>query len=327
MVTEFKIKKSTALLEPELACPGDLSAKAKRRRKLFVKPGTCPQQAGLNLGVTMIEIPESKTISLQAGNTLNGKKIAEVIKPSKIHKLAWYSGNPAGYNKILAGRRVKSTRGHGMFVDLLCDSNTCITIGDGTNIRYYPSVDQAPEKHQLLIIFEDGSAVAFTVAMYGGIWAYRGKLENKYHQKSLNSISPLADEFDEFYFCNLIKSVTRDLPAKALLATEQRIPGLGNGVLQDILFNAGIHPKKKKSTLSGKEQYKLFQSMKQTLKSMARLGGRDTEKDFFGEYGKYKTVLSKNTAGQPCPNCAHPVLKESYLGGAVYFCPNCQKIN
>lgn|GEM_PF-2077218 len=37
---------------------------------------------------------------------------------------------------------------------------------------------------------------------------------------------------------------------KAFLATEQRIPGLGNGVLQDILWTARIHPKLHKCALA-----------------------------------------------------------------------------
>jgi len=48
------------------------------------------------------------------------------------------------------------------------------------------------------------------------------------------------------------------LSLKALLATEQRIPDFGNGVLQDILFSAKMHPKKKVGTLSEKDKEVLF---------------------------------------------------------------------
>jgi formamidopyrimidine-DNA glycosylase len=123
---------------------------------------------------------------------------------------------------------------------------------------------------------------------------------------------------------NIFKNTTKDLSIKALLATEQRIPGIGNGVLQDILFNAGIHPKRKKSKVSDFQKAELFHSLKVTLKSMTDLGGRDTEKDFFGHFGGYKTLLSKNTIKKPCPNCGLAIVKEAYLGGTVYFCPVCQ---
>jgi len=275
----------------------------------------------------MLEIPESKTISLQAGSTLKGKRITEVFNATSPHKFAWFSGDPERYPAMLRGRQVLSAKGHGMFVDICLDDNTFITIGDGTNVRYYPAGEDPPDKYQLLIVFDDNSFIAFTVAMYGGIWAYRGDFDNPYHQRSLKSISPLDSLFDEDYFVKIIKNTAKDLSAKALLATEQRIPGLGNGVLQDILFNAGIHPKRKKSTISDLEVKNLFQSLKSTLRRMADMGGRDTEKDLFGINGGYRTILSKNSLGNPCPMCDGKIIKEAYMGGAVYYCPICQKLS
>ena len=274
----------------------------------------------------MLEIPESRTIGRQANETLTDKKITDVLPASSPHKFAFYSGDPSEYAKLLNGKHILSAKGYGMFVDLHCEEDICITIGEGTNMRYYTPIEARPEKHQLLMLFDDGSCTAFTVAMYGGIWAYRGVFENPYYQTSLNSTSPLEAEFNESFFENIFKSTTKDLSMKALLATEQRIPGIGNGVLQDILFNAGLHPKRKKSTLSDFQKGELFHSLKVTLASMTDKGGRDTEKDLFGNFGGYKTLLSKNTVNKPCPNCGYTIKKEAYLGGAVYYCPVCQKI-
>ena len=274
----------------------------------------------------MLEIPESKIVSQQALKTLTGKKITEVFTATHPHKFAFFNGDPTNYKRMLTGKEIRATRGHGMFVDMLCDADTSLIIGEGTNMRFYAPGEQIPEKYQLLITFNDNSCVAFTVAMYGLIWACNGVFDNPYHQKSLSSVSPLDDAFDYAYFDRIYKDVTKDLSAKALLATEQRIPGLGNGVLQDILFNAGIHPKRKKSKISEGEKTELFKSLKGTLKKMTDLGGRDTEKDFFGDNGRYKTILSRNTVNQPCPKCGDLIVKEAYLGGAVYFCPTCQKI-
>ena len=274
----------------------------------------------------MLEIPESKTMSLQIEEVLAGKRIVEVKNATSPHKFAWYNGDPKEYDKLLSGKQVVSSRGHGMFVDICCEDNTFIIVGDGTNVRYYPSREKCPEKFQLQIIFDDSTCIIFTVAMYGGIWACKDEFQNPYYQGSLHSISPLEDAFNESVFEKIFQSVTKDISMKALLATEQRIPGLGNGVLQDILFNANIHPKRKKSTLSDFEKGELFHSLKTTLNNMAKNGGRDTEKDLFGQNGRYKTILSKNTVNQPCPNCGNSIVKEAYLGGAVYYCPVCQKL-
>lgn len=111
---------------------------------------------------------------------------------------------------------------------------------------------------------------------------------------------------------------------KAFLATEQRIPGLGNGVLQDILLAAGLHPKRKISGMTEERRRKIYDAVQGTLERMTAAGGRDTEKDFFGRKGGYQTFLSKKTVGKPCPYCGNPIQKMNYLGGTVYFCPFCQ---
>ncbi len=72
------------------------------------------------------------------------------------------------------------------------------------------------------------------------------------------------------------------------------------------------------------EHHGLFTSLKQTLAEMTRLGGRDTEKDLFGNQGGYHTVMSANNNSKPCPNCGTPIVKEAYLGGSVYYCSQCQ---
>ena len=274
----------------------------------------------------MLEIPESKVIGRQAHQVLAGKTITDVINATTHHKFTWYNGDPLLYKDLLTGKKIERTNGHGMYVDLHCDGDVHISIGDGTNMQYHQDPGSYSGKHQLLIVFDDDSYLVFNVAMYGGIFAYQGELENPYYQGSLNSISPLSDDFDEPFFENILKITKPTLSVKAFLATEQRIPGLGNGVLQDILFNARIHPKRKIVTLSDSLKETLFRSVKTTLKEMTIQGGRDTEKDLFGRNGGYKTRLSKNTFHLPCPVCGSVIVKEAYLGGAVYYCPGCQKL-
>lgn len=274
----------------------------------------------------MIEIPESKIISRQAAGILTGKTVSRVINATSPHKFAFFNGDPAGYPALLSGRRIETINGYGAFVDLVMEDEVHLLVGDGTIMRYYRSEDEQPAKHQQLILLDDGSFLVFTVAMYGCIYAFQGDFDNPYYQGSMHKLNPLDDGFDEDYFEGLMNGAKKNLTAKALLATEQRIPGLGNGVLQDILFNAGVHPKRKIPTLSDLEKTDLLYSMKGTLMHMVEQGGRNTEKDFFGNWGGYPVVLSKNTYKSPCPNCGHEIVREAYLGGTVYYCPICQKL-
>jgi formamidopyrimidine-DNA glycosylase len=165
-----------------------------------------------------------------------------------------------------------------------------------------------------------------SIQMYGGVGSFLdGELDNLYYRVAKEKPSPFSPEFDKVHFDGIISAQeVQKLSLKALLATDQRIPGFGNGVLQDILFNAKMHPKKKVNTLSEKDKRDLFNSVSSTLSAMASQGGRDTELDLFGHPGGYKTVLSKNTVNKPCPVCKTKIKKEAYMGGSIYFCENCQ---
>ena len=202
-----------------------------------------------------------------------------------------------------------------------------ILLGEGANIRFHAEGETRPAKHQLLVEFADGSALSAAVQMYGGMGAFlEGELDNPYYRVAKEKTSPFSSAFDRVYFDRLVSAPeVQKLSLKALLATEQRIPGLGNGVLQDILFNAGMHPKKKTGTLSAKDRKVLFQAVKDTLSAMAAKGGRDTETDLFGRPGGYKTILSKYTVNTPCRVCGTVIKKDAYMGGSIYYCAKCQR--
>ena len=274
----------------------------------------------------MIEIPESQTVARQIRETLTGRTVTAVFNATHPHKFTWYSGDPLEYPKLLTGRRIVSAEGHGAFVDLLLDDGVHIALSDGVNLRLYESDADVPSKYQLLVTLDDGCFLVFTVAMYGGINAFRGDFDNPYYQGAKTKYSPLEERFDAAYFDRLLAGAKQNLSTKAFLATEQRIPGLGNGVLQDILFRAGIHPKRKLATLSDEDADRLFGTVKSLLTEMTGRNGRDTEKDLFGRNGGYRVQLSRNTCAEPCPVCGGSIVKESYLGGAVYYCPRCQPL-
>ncbi|MBC8570727.1 endonuclease VIII [Zongyangia hominis] len=274
----------------------------------------------------MLELPESYTIARQLQETVGGKRIQNVIAAHSPHGFAFYYGDPQEYQGLLSGRQVEGVEPSAGLVEMrLGDAR--LVLGDGVNIRFVGPGEKRPPRHQLLLEFDDFSAVVCTVQMYGGLWAFReGENDNFYYLVTKEKPTPFSDAFDESYYNALWEKEKPTLTAKAFLATEQRIPGLGNGVLHDILFRAGIHPKSHLGALSGEEKHRLFESVKGTLLAMAGQGGRDTEKDLFGCTGGYQTLLSSKTWKRPCPQCGGEILRQAYLGGNVYFCPHCQEL-
>lgn len=275
----------------------------------------------------MIELPESVSIAGQLNDTVCGRRIAAVTAACTPHKLAWYYGEPPTYPGLLVGRSAGKAAPLGSMVEIEVE-DARVLLGEGVAIRFHGRGQPRPARHQLLVEFDDDSALSASVQMYGGLGAFpEGELDNYYYRVAGEKPSPLSPEFDGVYFHRIVgQDGVRKLSLKGLLATEQRIPGLGNGILQDILFNARMHPRKKVNSLVGKDVEALFDSVKNTISRMAAKGGRDTELDLFGKPGGYRTILCRKTAGKPCPTCGTVIRKEAYMGGSVYYCGQCQSM-
>lgn len=272
----------------------------------------------------MLEFPEVINLSRQLRESVLGMKVEEVLPPTKEHKFCWFNGDVRDYDRQIRRSVISDVNGFGIYVELSFNDGHKLCINDGVNVRFLPN-SSLPMDYQLLINLDSANSMAFSVAMYGGIVLHDGSYDNEYYLKSKNAISPFDAKFEDYFFETLSASKP-SLSAKAFLATEQRFPGIGNGVLQDILFNAEMQPKRKISTLSQGDKENLLHCTIDTLKKMTDGGGRDTEKNLYGETCGYKTLLSKNTINKPCPRCGATIVKEPYLGGAVYYCPNCQSL-
>jgi formamidopyrimidine-DNA glycosylase len=275
----------------------------------------------------MIELPEAVNLANQLNDTVPGKRIAAVTAVHTPHKLAWYYGEPSTYSDLLTHKTIEKASPFGNMVEIQVEKAN-ILFGEGVNIRFHDQGDPRPARHQLLVEFDDHSALSFSVQMYGGVGAFpEGGLDNNYYRVAKEKPSPLAQTFDKTYFFGIVSAPDiQKLSLKALMATEQRIPGLGNGILQDILFNAKMHPKKKAGSLSDGDKEALYDSVKSIISAMASGGGRDTELDLFGNHGAYKTILCKNTGNKPCPVCGTLIKKEAYMGGSIYYCEKCQEL-
>ncbi len=274
----------------------------------------------------MVELPEAKHLATQLNQTVAAQTVQCVEAAHTPHVWAWYSGDPSLYPARLEGKQVMSSEHWGGFVVLHLSEDARLLFGEGTSLRWFPSGTALPAKHQLLLDLGTGSLVA-SVQMYGFMLLEEGaEPGNPYARTAQLAPSPLVERFDLPHFRSLRDSVAgKTVSLKGFLATEQRIPGLGNGVLQDILFEAELHPRRKLESLAEEEFTKLYCALKATLNAMVAAGGRDTESDLFGNHGRYHTKVSRLTLGKPCPRCGSHIVKKAYMGGNVYTCPNCQR--
>ncbi|MDF9867347.1 formamidopyrimidine-DNA glycosylase [Bacilli bacterium PM5-3] len=273
----------------------------------------------------MIELPEAIVLAKQLKENVLNKKIVKIITKESPHRFAFFN-DEVDYEKELVGKQFIDAYNHAGIVELKLDESF-LTLRDGTNIRYYKDKSLLPKKHQLLIEFEDESYLVVSVQMYGEINLSLESREHEFYYQicKLNS-NPSHDDFTFEYFSNMLANCDDKLSIKAALATEQRIPGIGNGVLQDILFKARINPKTKLSLINQDQRKELYNVMMELIAKMIELGGRNTEKDIFNDAGGYEVILSSKTYKNGCPICKGEITKQAYLGGSVYFCENEQPL-
>jgi formamidopyrimidine-DNA glycosylase len=228
---------------------------------------------------------------------------------------------------LFNGKTFKQAYGFGSWVEMKFEDRI-LAVSEGTGLLYTDQENKLPEKHQMLLKFDNGSMICAYVKMYGAVVGTKdSEYKNKYYIVAKEKPSVFSEDFDLEYFETIMEDEgLQKLSIKAFLATEQRIPGLGNGVLQDILFNSKIRPREKAKNISKKQRDFLYQTIISTLREMTEQGGRDTEKDLFGNNGGYQTKMSKNTVNQPCQVCNTNIVKASYMGSSIYFCPICQHL-
>ena len=164
--------------------------------------------------------------------------------------------------------------------------------------------------------------------MWGAMELYEeGKELERQYIKGMRT-TPMDPEFSLEYLSALIEECTNEgsRSVKGLLTQDQLIPGLGNSIAQDIMFKARLHPKQSIAGLSEAQIKNLYQAIMETVAEAIELGGRNDEIDLYGNPGRYKRIMDKAAAGQPCPECGTKVEKMAYLGGTCYYCPECQRL-
>ena len=276
----------------------------------------------------MFELPEFTTLAKQMNETLPGKCIREGKLSDTPHRFVWYNRKPAEFTQLTQGKTIGAAHAQGKWLFVDVEPGYRLVFGEcGGKILYHPADNDPPSKYHLLLRFDDGSALSATTQMWGAMELYeRGKEHERQYIKDMRT-TPIEPGFTFEYFSRLIDDVLEieKKSVKGLLTQDQLIPGLGNAIAQDILFAAHLSPKHAIAELNKTQRRQLYNAIVKTVKQVIVKGGRYDEFDLYNQPGKYVRLMDKNAVNRPCPECGRQIKKIAYLGGACYFCPNCQE--
>jgi formamidopyrimidine-DNA glycosylase len=271
----------------------------------------------------MLELPEVLTLSRQLNQELKGKTIRSAGRGNSPHKFAFFKPSDEELAKALARKKVDAVKGDGKCIlfELTPRAVFCIAEMDG-RILFHGKGASLPAKYQLLISFTDGTALTATVGLWGFFGV--GSATAPLLANQTKTIDPLGAEFTLARFNELFAEYPKpNHPIKAFLINRPRLRGFGNGYMQEMLFRAGLLPTRTVASIEKGERRRLHRAIREVLAEATKKAGSADACDIYGRPGRYvKTVGAKVKS---CTICRTPIAKKSFLGGATYFCPRCQR--
>jgi formamidopyrimidine-DNA glycosylase len=279
----------------------------------------------------MIEMPEAATLARQMNAELTGKTIVHFARGSQTHKFLWLNRPDEEYESILPGKTITGVSHYGRSIYLFMGDENMLWWGDaGGKILYHAPGEKVPAKYHLSWEFSDGSHLTYALRMWGAVKLLdASEFDERPHEET--GVPPLHPDFTFERF----NAMLDEYPEKTskgikgfLVATGYAIPnhvhGLGNAIVQDILFHTQLSPKRKIPDIVPDERQSLYDAIQSTVAEAIEAGGRYDEYDLYGDKGGYVRLMDSKTVDKPCANCGTNIQKISYLGGACYLCPSCQ---
>ena len=268
-------------------------------------------------------MPEITVIARQMNGEIVGKQVAEIEakQPNNLNMPV------AEFTEAIVGKIVKKVYGKGkwIFSKLEPGYGLFLNLGMGGDLIYFVSVQSLPDKYNFKLTFADGSGFTMRFYWFGYIHLVQEEDFSVHKMTSRLGISPTEDEFTLDYFKKLLG--VRKTCIKSFLLDQKNVAGIGNVYIQDILFNARLHPNRKISTLTDEEKIELYKSIRNVLESSIRLRGLTYEKDFYGRNGEFTSneFHVGYKTGQPCPKCGTTIEKIRTGSTSSYICPKCQQ--
>ena len=250
----------------------------------------------------MIELPEATTIARQMSAELKGKCIADGNRGNAPHKFAFYSRPPEEYAAIFEGKTMGEATVNGWLILASVEPAHTLILGcGGERIIYHHSATSLPKKRQLLLHFTDDTYLTVTVQGWGAALLLHQSEVAGHRFVNLAKPSPLSDAFTPDYFLGLFTGLAKDDRAsvKYFMISEPGVLGVGNGCLQDILWQARLHPRRPAVGLTSAEKLRLYTAIREVLQEMVEGGGRDSDRDLCNCPGSYKRILHSKVVGQP----------------------------
>ena len=268
----------------------------------------------------MPELPEIASRAREMNKALAGKTIKkiEVLQPKCLNV------SVKRFKNALEGAELLDTSYHGKWLFTRTSKGyLLINMGMGGELLLVDKKSM-PEKWRVAFHFKDGTTLAVNFWWFGYT---HYAAENRLGRHEMTSkLGPNAIDISLKEFRGLVEG--RRGAVKPFLLNQERIAGIGNAYVHDILFMAGLHPLRKLDTLTDDEVEALWYGIQNGLGLSLKKRGAFYERDLRGRRGGFKMqdILIGYREGKPCPNCGGKIVKIRTGSTASFVCEKCQPL-
>jgi formamidopyrimidine-DNA glycosylase len=260
----------------------------------------------------MPELPDVEVFR----NYLNATSLHREIETVHVRDERLLEGVSAStVRRRLKGSALEGTRRHGklLFVSLSEGGWLVMHFGMTGELTYYEKGAE-PEHTALLLDFVDGSHLAYRNRRTFGRLELAEDVDEYVEERGLGP-DPLAGDFGLREFRSVLEG--RSGAVKTTLMNQQVLAGLGNIYVDELLFDAGVHPETGVDRLSEDTVEALWRSLRRVVDAAieARVDVEEMPRTF---------LIRRREEGAACPRCDGTVEKSEVGGRATYFCPSCQ---
>ena len=230
--------------------------------------------------------------------------------------------NAAGLRQALTGARLLDSQAHGKQVlfRFSKDAWVGIHLGMTGKLQAVPSGAAlfAPGRHDHLVLrLSERSLVFSDPRQFGRVRFHRGRAAPPWW----NHLPPalLAGEFSRPVMEKFL-SRHRAAPIKAVLLLQAGFPGIGNWMADEILWQAGIHPRRPAGKLGPAETKRLHRAIKSVSRTALRTVGADD-----GDLPRTWLFDRRWQRGGHCPKDGALLRYDAIGGRTTCWCPYCQE--
>ncbi|HEU5080550.1 MAG TPA: DNA-formamidopyrimidine glycosylase family protein [Opitutaceae bacterium] len=181
------------------------------------------------------------------------------------------------------------------------------------------SADHEPAKHDHLVLYTAKHALVFNDPRQFGRVQFS---VSKEAPKWWSSIAPAitSAEFSVKAVAEFLRR-RKGAPIKAVMLMQERFPGVGNWMADEILWRAEIHPRRLAGSLDDEEIKALHRETKWVAKEALRIIGKD-----FSDLPQSWLFHHRWEKGGLCPKTKVPLKREEIGGRTTCWSPGRQKM-